>query len=55
MLNIQQNIINIKNKIRNYEMRYARDANSVILLAASKTQSIENIQLAIDAGQTVFG
>jgi len=55
MINIQQNIIELKNRIRECEIRYHRQPNSVSLLAASKTQSVEKIQQAILVGQTVFG
>lgn len=55
MTNIQQNIFDINNKIREYEARYNRQPNSVALLASSKKQTIEDIREAIRAGQTVFG
>ena len=52
---IQQNIISIQEKIRQYELQYNKPLNSVNLLAVTKHQPIENIQQAILAGQTLFG
>lgn len=53
--NIQQNISHIKNQILEYEKRYQRQPGSVKLLAATKTQSVEQIQQAISAGQFILG
>lgn len=55
MTDISNNIRAIKNQIHELEKRYHRDPDSVLLLAASKTQSIEKIQEAISVGQTHFG
>lgn len=54
-MSISQNITELKNLIHTYEHQYARQANSVALLAVSKQQSIAKIQEAIDAGLTAFG
>lgn len=55
MNTIQLNIQQIKNDIRECEIRYHRQPSSVSLLAVSKNQSIEKIREAIDAGQIAFG
>ncbi len=52
---IADNLTNIKNKIAEYEKKYARIAGSVKLLVASKAQSIEKINAAYTAGQRLFG
>lgn len=52
---IADNLASIKNKISEYEIKYAREPGSVKLLAASKTQSIEKISAAYAAGQHLFG
>ncbi len=52
---ISQNLISINQQIRELEHRYQRNPNSVKLLAVTKTQPVEIIQRAIDAGQTAFG
>ncbi len=54
-INIQKNIIDIKNKIQEFETRYHRPPHSVSLLAVSKNHSAESIKQAILAGQTSFG
>lgn len=55
MYSIQQNIEQITNQIRTAENKCGRTANSVQLLAVSKTKPIEAIQSALNAGQTRFG
>ena len=45
----------IQRLIKTYEEKYQRSANSVQLLAVSKGQSIEKMQLAYQAGQRLFG
>lgn len=55
MTMIKNNITAILSQIREFERRYQRQPHSVSLLAASKKQSIANIQSAIDAGQLAFG
>lgn len=55
MNHIQQNLTAINHQIHQFAARYHRQPNSIKLLAASKTQSIETLQTAIAAGQTIFG
>jgi pyridoxal phosphate enzyme (YggS family) len=55
MTDIQKNLIEIEAYIDQFEKKYHRIPNSVTLLAASKKQSLEKIQQAINAGQTIFG
>ncbi|MEO8401286.1 MAG: YggS family pyridoxal phosphate-dependent enzyme [Gammaproteobacteria bacterium] len=55
MTDTSNNLRNIKNQIHEFEKRYHREPDSVLLLAASKTQSVEKIQQAICVGQTHFG
>ena len=53
--NIENNLITIKNLIRDFEKKYQRKPGSVQLLAVSKGQSIEKIMQALEAGQRCFG
>jgi len=55
MLDIKQNLENVRNRIHNAENEYEREAGSVSLIAVSKTKPIELIQAAVEAGQTLFG
>lgn len=52
---ISNNIRIITQKIRAAEIEFNRPVNSVSLLAASKSQTIEKIKAAIAAGQRRFG
>lgn len=54
-IEIQNNLHTIKQRIADYEQKYARTPGSVQLLAASKSQSIDSIIAAFDAGQQSFG
>lgn len=54
-MDIQHNLQIIKNRIVDAEKRYQRPPSSVKLLAASKTRSVDEIKLAIIAGQYMFG
>jgi pyridoxal phosphate enzyme (YggS family) len=45
----------VREQINRAECAYQRKPHSVTLLAASKSQSVEKIKIAIDAGQRVFG
>lgn len=54
-MGIHQNLATIHREIRDYEDMYSRTPNSVVLLGASKGQSLERIRAAIAAGQRVFG
>lgn len=55
MTDIANNLAKINRQIRDYEKLYQRIPNSVFLLAASKQQSVDKMQAAIDAGQRAFG
>jgi pyridoxal phosphate enzyme (YggS family) len=52
---IADNLNSIKQRIREFEIKYHREPNSVLLIAASKTQSIKTILEAYHAGQAYFG
>ena len=52
---ISDNIKKIKEEIRKAESLFGRATNSVILLAVSKSQSIEKIKIAVIRGQKLFG
>lgn len=49
------NLGDVRSKIAAYALKHARNPQSIALLAASKGQSVANIQLAINAGQRLFG
>jgi PLP dependent protein len=55
MNEIENNILNIKKNIIKAELNSSRKENSVILMAVSKTQSVEKIKHAYNAGQKDFG
>lgn len=52
---ISDNIKKINEEIRKAESLFGRATNSVILLAVSKSQSIEKIKIAAISGQKLFG
>ncbi|CAA0084143.1 Pyridoxal phosphate homeostasis protein [BD1-7 clade bacterium] len=55
MPTIEDNIVAMKNRIHSNCRTAERSANSVKLLAVSKTQPIEKIQQAMQTGQLAFG
>ncbi|WGL99007.1 YggS family pyridoxal phosphate-dependent enzyme [Arsenophonus sp. aPb] len=55
MKKIQQNLVNVKNRIIQAANKYHRSPEDITLLAVSKTKSCDAIQEAIDAGQYQFG
>ena len=55
MEQIEKNVIQLKKEISNFEERYKRKKNSVLLMAVSKTHSVEKIKTAYLAGQKDFG
>lgn len=55
MNTIQQNLVNVKNRIIQAANKYHRSPEDITLLAVSKTKSCDVIQEAIDAGQYQFG
>lgn len=54
-MSVKENLKLIQNKISEAEYKAGRSAGSVKLMAVSKFHTIEEIQQAIDAGQTLFG
>lgn len=55
MNTIQQNLVNVKNRIIQAAKKYHREPEDITLLAVSKTKSCDAIQEAINAGQYQFG
>ena len=55
MLDVVNNLREVKARIDNAEREFGRQADSVVLLAVSKTKPVEDIKLAIEAGQRCFG
>ena len=54
MTSIQQNIQTLYYRIRQFEIQYHRQPNSVSLLAVTKARSIDDIREALAAGQLAF-
>ena len=52
---IAENIHHLREQIAEFAIKYARPANSIQLLAVSKTRPAEDILTAYDAGQRDFG
>lgn len=50
MNTIQQNLVNVKNRIIQAAKKYHREPEDITWLAVSKTKSCDAIQEAIDAG-----
>lgn len=55
MSTIQSRLALVKQRILEAETHYGRTTGAVTLLAVSKSQTVENIQLASEAGQRDFG
>jgi len=55
MIDISSQLHSLKESIRECEIKYHRDPNSVSLLAVTKGQSVEAILQAVEAGQYLFG
>lgn len=55
MNTVHDNILIIKNKIKNIALECERDPNSIELIAVSKTKPVTLIEQAISAGQFAFG
>src|ERR1700754_2299187 len=53
--NLRQRLAETRNRIASAAMRYGRDADSVRLIAVSKTQPAAAIRAAAELGQTDFG
>ena len=54
-MSIADNIATIRERVEAAARRAGRDANSVALMAVSKTKSPQEIQEAFEAGQRLFG
>ncbi|MFM7302049.1 MAG: YggS family pyridoxal phosphate-dependent enzyme, partial [Alphaproteobacteria bacterium] len=54
-LAIAQNLSRIRARIGEACARAGRPANAVTLVAVSKTNPVEAVEAALDAGQMVFG
>ena len=52
---IRENLAHVREEIRKACLRSGRDPKAVTLIAVSKTMPFSDIELALDAGQTVFG
>ena len=52
---IESRIRQVRERIRDAEIRYGREPGSVSLLAVSKTHGIEKVKAAMACGQTRFG
>lgn len=55
MNTVHDNILTIKNEIKNIALECERDPNSIELIAVSKTKTVTLIEQAISAGQFAFG
>lgn len=55
MNTVHDNILTIKNEIKNIALECERDPNSIELIAVSKTKPVTLIEQAISAGQFAFG
>lgn len=53
-VNIADNLVRIRERIKRFEAQYEREPDSVHLLAASKAQSVGCIRIARDCGQLDF-
>lgn len=52
---IAESLSLVRQRIRNAEQRFDREPGSVALLAVSKTKPLSAVQLALEAGQHLFG
>ncbi len=55
MKTIEIGLMQVRQRIRNAELKYGRRAGSVELLAVSKSRSVDEILQAMHAGQRCFG
>lgn len=55
MLDIAQNLSQVRARIASAELKFLRPAGSVTLIAVSKTKSAAALQAAIELGQVCFG
>ena len=54
-MSVAENLADIRGRVSAACERAGRQANEVTLIAVSKTWPAEHVQLAVDAGQVVFG
>jgi pyridoxal phosphate enzyme (YggS family) len=55
MSNIRKNLAAVKQHIKEVAVRSGRTADEITLVAVSKTRSLDEVRLAIEAGQKDFG
>ena len=55
MSNIRKNLAAVKHHIQEVAVRAGRTADEITLVAVSKTRSLDEVRLAIEAGQIDFG
>ena len=55
MSNISKNLAAVKHHIQEVAVRSGRTADEITLVAVSKTRSLDEVRLAIEAGQKDFG
>ena len=55
MSNIRENLAAVKHHIKEVAVRSGRIADEITLVAVSKTRSLDEVRLAIEAGQKEFG
>ena len=55
MSNIRENLAAVKHHIKEAAVRSGRIADEITLVAVSKTRSLDEVRLAIEAGQIDFG
>jgi len=54
-MSIQLSLNHVQQRIKDAQQRYKREQQTVTLLAVSKTRTVEELVLAIEAGQHCFG
>ncbi|MBD3670273.1 MAG: YggS family pyridoxal phosphate-dependent enzyme [Gammaproteobacteria bacterium] len=54
-MGIAENLEQVRQRLAQAQREYGRDAESVRLLAVSKTKPVQALQTAIDSGQRAFG
>lgn len=54
-INIRNNLADVKRHIHETAVRSGREPGEITLVAVSKTRSLDEVKLAIDAGQKDFG
>jgi pyridoxal phosphate enzyme (YggS family) len=54
-INLAENLLRVKNDIERCAVTSGREANSVKLIAVSKTRSLEEVEAIVDLGQSCLG